>query len=61
VKITKELFSALIFVKFSSAGVIGLVLELPDQKTRAVLVLITLTQRFPEHARKVVGEMTMRT
>jgi hypothetical protein len=43
VKITKESFSALIFVKFSSAGVIGLVLELPDQKARAVLVLITLT------------------
>jgi hypothetical protein len=37
------------------------VLELPDQKARVVLVLITLTQWFVEYTRKVFGEMPMRT
>jgi hypothetical protein len=42
-------------------GEAGVVLELPDQKARVFLVLIALTRRFPEHARKLFDEMPVRT
>jgi hypothetical protein len=40
---------------------VGCVLELPDQKARVILVLITLMRWFLEHTHKVFGEMSMRT
>jgi hypothetical protein len=39
----------------------GVVLELPDSKARGFLVFIVLKWLFTEHARKVFGEMLMRT
>jgi hypothetical protein len=39
----------------------GCILELPDQKARVFLVLITLKRLFPEHAQKLFGEMLERT
>jgi hypothetical protein len=39
----------------------SVVLELPDQKARGFLVQIALKWLFPEHARKVFGEMAVRT
>jgi hypothetical protein len=42
-------------------GEAGVVLELPDQKTRGFLVPIALNRLFPEHSRKVFGKMPMRT
>jgi hypothetical protein len=38
----------------------GIVLELPDKKARGFLVPIALNRLFPEHARKVFGEMSVR-
>jgi hypothetical protein len=36
-------------------------LELPDQKARGFLVSIAFKQLFPEHARKLFGEIPVRT
>jgi hypothetical protein len=36
-------------------------LELPDQKARGFLISTALEELFPEHVRKVFGEMTVRT
>jgi hypothetical protein len=36
-------------------------LELPDQKTRVLLVSIILSCWFSEHAHKVFGEISMKT
>jgi hypothetical protein len=38
----------------------GLTLELPDQKAQGFLDSIVLKWLFPEHARKVFGEMHVR-
>jgi hypothetical protein len=43
------------------AGEVGVVFELPDQKARGFLVLITLKLLPFEHACKVFGEMPLRT
>jgi hypothetical protein len=42
-------------------GEAAIVLELLDQKTQVFLVLIALTRWFPEHARKVFGEIPVMT
>jgi hypothetical protein len=41
--------------------IVGIVLELPDQKARGFLILISLKRLFFEHARKIFGEMFVRT
>jgi hypothetical protein len=40
---------------------VGVVLELPDQKSRVLLVSIALTRWFPERARKVFSKMSKMT
>jgi hypothetical protein len=42
-------------------GEAAIVLKLLDQKTQVFLVSIALTRWFPEHARKVFGEMPVMT
>jgi hypothetical protein len=42
-------------------GEVGIVLELPDQNARVFLVPVALKRWFSIHARKVFGEMPVRT
>jgi hypothetical protein len=41
-------------------GEAGVTLEMPGQKDRGFLASIVLKRLFPEHARKVFGEMPVR-
>jgi hypothetical protein len=40
-------------------GEVGVILDLSDQKAQDFLVLIALKRLLPEHACKVLGEMTV--
>jgi hypothetical protein len=41
-------------------GESGIGFELPNQKARGFLVFIGFKQLFPEHARKLFGEISVR-
>jgi hypothetical protein len=56
-----QFFDLCLFYVWIVAGThSGLTLELPDRKARGFLTSIVLKQLFPEHARKVFGEMPVR-
>jgi hypothetical protein len=56
-----ELVLQFLIVSGLLQGQTGVVLELLDQKARGFLVLIALIRLFLEHARKVFGEIPVRT
>jgi hypothetical protein len=56
-----QFFDLCLFCVWIVAGTrYGLTLELPDRKAQCFLASIVLKQLFPEHARKVFGEMPVR-